>query len=148
MDQCRSWLDMKGDERNWWRRGISAYNSGPIWVMRAIKSAHDERTKKDTAYLSKEFAEARKNYKKYKEYFKGYKEYPLSWEQLRVYYFLEKLSPKNTSKTKTGRKLSSTVLNIAHTEAILGREVKVEDAPPSMVEIWSQYIRNNKPSCN
>ena len=78
-----------------------------------------------------------------------------SWEELRSYYFTEKLSQrvdsgerslncgKSTRERGTGRKLSCTLSNLAHTEAVLGRNMKGSGI--SMVEIWSQYKRG-KPS--
>ena len=143
--QCKPWLKMTDTERKWWRRGVSAYNSGSEWVLRAIKSVRNTGTLTSTGYLEEEHRRTSN---------KKYKEDPSSWEDLRVYYFIEKLSPRK-SKTKddedsesatTGRRLDKVTSNVAHTEAVLGRRVK--GSPPGMVEIWGQYIKKNKPSCD
>lgn len=176
--QCKSWLDITDiKERDAWRRAVSAYNSGPGWVTRAIESVRDNKTLKSTRYLRGRHTRINSIYKSDEA----------SWEELRAYYFLEKLSQgieinnidevcgyyidkeckkkveaeckkKNDEECKarideeckiqeagTGRRISCTISNLAHTEAVLGRNVK--DTPPGMVEIWSQYIRNNKPDC-
>ena len=65
----------------------------------------------------------------------------VSWEDLRIYFLMEKLLPGN--KEGTGRKDSATLSNLAHTEAVLGQEVK--GSPPGIVEFWSQYVKNKTP---
>ena len=127
----KSWLDMNVTEKDAWRRSVSAYNSGSSWVTRAIKSVRNSRTLTDTKYLIK------KNHKEYRAD-------KMSWEKLRVAYFVEKLSQK--TKKKTGRKLSLTISNLAHTEVVLGRN----NSTPSMVDIWALYFRDpkNKASCS
>ena len=142
--QCKSWISLNSKERDSWRRGVSAYNGGPDWVTRAIKSARDTRTLSGTSYL----LEAHKRANLSEE-----KNDTASWEQLRLFYFIEKLSPNNSGghhglpecnsflekdQGGTGRRLCLTVSNLAHTEAVLGREVK---GSMGMVEIWSQYKR-------
>ena len=147
--QCKSWMNMTEPERDSWRRGVSAYNGGPGWVTRAIKSVRDERTLKDTSYLIG--AHKQRN--------NEYKSDHATWEKLRVYYFIEKFSQgvsedsRCGSKRKeegTGRKLNCTISNLAHTEAVLGRNVK--SSVPAMVDIWSQYkqkfLKNNKVNCS
>lgn len=66
----------------------------------------------------------------------------IDWETLRAYYFLEKLSPGN--KSDSGRQMRWTESNLAHTEAVLGREIKNGKASHGMVEVWAEYIRKNK----
>ena len=147
--QCKPWLKMTNEERDGWRRGVSAYNGGPMWTSRAIESARDKRTLKGTEYLKSHHRRAGG---------KKYKKDDASWEKLRMYYFIEKLSQgvkandndKCTDRRRergTGRKISCTISNLAHTEAVLGRNVK--SSSPSMVDIWSQYIKKkkNKVSC-
>ncbi|MCZ0933151.1 MAG: transglycosylase SLT domain-containing protein, partial [Oligoflexia bacterium] len=138
--QCKNWMSLSPAERDSWRRGVSAYNGGPGWVTRAIKSARDQRTLQDTNYLSgtHKHIELRDKLD------------TASWEELRLFYFIEKLSPGNLGSRNlpecknflerdgggTGRQLCLTVSNLAHTEAVLGRELK---GSMGMVEIWSQY---------
>ena len=101
---CPSWLTLTNSKRDQWRKTVSAYNGGPKWVKRAIKSARNTRNS-------------------------------TSWEMLRAHYFIEKLDPKNSR----GRELKFTHLNLAHTEAVLGRKNK---GRASMVDIWAQYRMN------
>ena len=192
----KSWLDMNVTEKDAWRRSVSSYNSGSSWVTRAIKSVRNSRTLTDTKYL-------KKNHKKYRTD-------KMSWEKLRVAYFVEKLSQgaarkgscskeeckiiknkllkkarKNNNKCMekcknskecvgkcrsvlkgkkqnasqeyekclvdltekgTGRRISCTISNLAHTEAVLGRN----NSTPSMVDIWALYFKDpkNKASCS
>ena len=136
--QCKDWLDINSTERDFWRRAVSAYNGGPGWVTRAIKSARDTRTLSDTRYLQGA----------HRQTHTAEKNDTARWEELRLFYFIEKLSQKNRNLPKcnsflerdqggTGRQLCLTVSNLAHTEAVLGREVK--NSTPGMVEIWGQY---------
>ena len=55
----------------------------------------------------------------------------VEWEKMRAYYFIGLF--KGIRYCSTGGSIS----NIAHTEAILGREVK--NSPPGIIEFWSQY---------
>ena len=136
--QCKSWLEMTVTERDTWRRGVSAYNSGPGWLTRAIGSARNKETLQNTAYL---IGAQKKPSSKHKKD-------DVSWEKLRLYYFIERLSPGN--KRATGRKLNLTISNLAHTEAVLGRNVN--SSAPAMVEIWAQYktefLKRNKTLCS
>ena len=149
-NECKSWLDMTLSERDRWRRGVSAYNGGDQWVIRAIHSAVDKNILKNTKHLEDIYWKKSKERdkdpvawaKQLKFYYSLYKKKKVDWEKLRFYYFLEKFSP---TKTGSGREKLKTFSNIAHTEAVLGREV--EGTPPGMVEIWSQYIKENKPNC-
>ncbi len=138
--QCPSWQSLPEDEKDGWRRGVSAYNSGAMWVVRAIQAVRDRRTLEDTRYLVK--SSDRWKYKKDKA----------SWEELREFYFVEKFSPGNKrsrSGKTTGRQLKWTVSNLAHTEAVLGRSGEVSGL--SMVNLWDQYtnkfLRENKNPC-
>ena len=140
--QCKSWLEMDPTERDTWRRGVSAYNGGPGWVTRAIESVRNKQTLQSTQYLSGT----------HKKVIKKHKTDSMSWDELRVAYFAEKLIQKvkkGTTKGATGRRLSLTISNLAHTEAVLGRNVK--SAAPGMVEIWSQYqtkfLKKNPSPC-
>jgi len=139
----KSWLDMDFEEKDSWRRSVSAYNSGPSWVTRAIKSVRDEKALKNTQSLKRDH--------------KRYRTDKISWEKLRVAYFVEKLAQGVQSTAKcgdgttrergTGRRISCTIFNLAHTEAVLGRNIK--DSTPSMVDIWALYFKDpkNKASC-
>ena len=138
--QCKNWLSLSPAERDSWRRGVSAYNGGAGWVARAVMSARNTRTLTDTNYLigthKKLDPEAKND--------------TASWEELRSFYFIEKLSPSNLGNKElpecknllekdqggSGRQLCLTVSNLAHTEAVLGRELT---GSMGMVEIWSQY---------
>ena len=135
--QCKSWLEMNPTERDSWRKAVSDYNGGPGWRSRAITSVRNRQTLISTQYLSG-------THKTVKD---EYKTDSLSWEELRVAYFVEKVVQQmKTGSTKgTGRKLSLTISNLAHTEAILGRNVKTP--APAMVEIWSQFLKKNEVSC-
>lgn len=140
--QCSSWNNLNSVQKDAWRRGVSAYNGGPGWVTRAIESGRNRQTIEDTGYLENTHINMNTEYK----------HDTIDWEKLRAYYFIEKLSPGN--KTGTGRNdqlkqedgtlLDLTVSNIAHTEAVLGRNVAT--TTPGMVEIWGQYVTKNKPA--
>ncbi len=66
----------------------------------------------------------------------------MDWEELRAYYFLEKLSPGN--KRGTGRQTRWNESNLAHTEAVLGREAGNKSISRGMAELWREYITKNK----
>jgi len=112
--QCTSWEKLTSVEKNRWRKGVSAYNGGPKWVKRAMKSAKEARNVRP------------------------------SWEELRIFYFIEKLTKGS------GRTLDNSISNLAHTESVLGRNVGRSSA--SMVEIWTQYkidfLKRNPISCD
>ena len=142
--ECKDWMSLSPAERDSWRRGVSAYNGGPGWVTRAIRSGRNSGTLYDTSYLSGTHRE--RNAKEKKD--------TASWEELRLLYFIEKLSPGNSGAGPlpkcrsflqkdhggTGRQLCLTVSNLAHTEAILGREIS--GSPPGMIEVWAQYKKD------
>ena len=67
----------------------------------------------------------------------------VAWEELRVYFLMEKLLQEDKTGYKTGRKTVSTLSNLAHVEAVLGREAK--GSPPGIVEFWSQYVKEHPP---
>ena len=149
--QCKNWINLKPEERDSWRRSVSAYNGGPAWIMRAIRSARNIKTISDTSYLPSSQSNGQEKHDK------------ASWEDLRMFFFIEKLSPGNRGSGQlpecssflekdnrgTGRRLCLTVSNVAHTEAVLGREIK---GSVGIVEMWSQYKKNflkhNSVSCN
>ncbi len=144
---CKSWRDMGPEEKDAWRRGVSAYNGGPGWVTRAIESVRNTEALKNTG---KHLKDSHKHTKK------KYAQNKMPWERLRLAYFAEKLSQKvkkgkdcitNEGKEErgTGRLLSCTISNLAHTEAVLGRNVK--GSPASMVDIWSLYMSKHKAKC-
>ena len=143
--QCSPWNNLDSVQRDAWRRGVSAYNGGPGWVTRAMESGKNRRTIEDTSYLENTHINMNKDYKND----------TIEWEKLRAYYFVEKLSPGNKVgsgrndklKQEDGSILDLTVSNIAHTEAVLGRNVT--SPTPGIVEIWAQYVTENKPaSCS
>ena len=132
---CKKWQDMTVPERDSWRRTVSGYNSGLTWVLRAIKSIQDRRTLTDTGFLAREHSKGK--------YDSSLKHSKVSWEKLRLYYFIEKFSPGN--KIGTGRKLENTFSNLAHTETALGRE---GGKSLSVADLWGQYVEQKKPrSC-
>ncbi|MCY4321943.1 MAG: transglycosylase SLT domain-containing protein [Bdellovibrionaceae bacterium] len=144
---CKDWLSMTVEERDSWRRGVSAYNSGPGWLTRAIKSVRDPKISQGTKHLIGSEKGSSESYKDDK----------VGWEDLRMFYFVEKLvqNSKNLPACDnlferdlggSGRQLCLTVSNLAHTEAVLGREVK--GSPLGIVEIWSQYKKNNPVICS
>ena len=132
--ECKSWTEMDLKEKDLWRRGVSAYNSGPDWVVRAIESARNPRTLKNTAHLISRYGRSQ------------FRRDSASWENLRVYYFIEKLSPSNYRRS--GRQVKLTLSNLAHTEAVLGRNIKNSSG---MVDIWAKYkqqfLADNQVSC-
>ena len=121
-----SWLSMGADKREAFRRAVSAYNGGEGHTLEAIYYGRKQHSK----YTSQ---------KRYK-----YGREKVSWEELRVFYFISRF------KYGKGRGLNETLGNLAHTEAVLGREVK--DSPPGMIEIWSQYktqfLKDNPGQCS
>ena len=122
------WVSLETEQRDKWRRAVAAYNGGPGWVTRAIKTAKEKKAlTESTAYLPGSDSSS-------------YKNSPDSWENVRTYFFLEKLLKSNT--IGTGRQIKFTISNVAHTEAVLGRSV--QGASPAMVDIWSQYIKDKK----
>ena len=148
-DSCPDWRQLTPRERDRWRRAVSAYNGGIGWVDRAVQSVEGDvrngRIRKRDFYRGTRDLEWG-----HEGRFSGRaKKSKASWEQLRVYYFLEKLMPENkapTDKEKTGRRLQFSISNLAHVEATLGREV--QGSPPGLVNFWREYARKNKPeSC-
>ena len=148
---CPSWSALSEQRQDSWRRAVSAYNGGVGWVDRAVQSVEGNISggkgmgrdfTKGTADLEGSHEEevlagrARKS--------------NASWEELRVYYFMEKLLPQNNPdgrmEEKTGRQLQNTVSNLAHVEAILGRNSP--HAPPGVVSYWEKYIQKNRPQCS
>lgn len=142
---CKSWGYLGVTERDAWRRSVSAYNSRSGWVTRGIKSIRDPRTLKSTKYL--EYSHRKTDSK--------YKTDNMPWELLRVAYFVEKITQgvkrnktdciKEATEGGTGRRISCTISNLAHTEAVLGRSVK-----KGMVDIWALYFKDpkNNVSCS
>ena len=113
----KDWLDMEPKDRNAFRRAVAGYNGG-YWFLNATRVAKNN-TKKDKS-----------------KYGLAYKHDKSTWEEIRAFYFVQHL--KRNSKY-TRRSLKNDLSNLAHTEAILGREVK--NSVPGMVEIWAQYKR-------
>ena len=135
--KCPVWTDISQEERDRQRKALSAYNGGPGWVLRAIRSAHETRLLESgqSGILSGTQRQLPQEYVGDSA----------SWEDLRWFYFIEKLLP-----AEAGRKQSNTVLNLAHVEAVLGRDVP--GARPSLVDLWSQYTKNfikrDSPQCH
>ena len=145
---CSRWADLTPVNRDRWRRAVSAYNSGSGWIDRAVQSVEGQNQGRDFSQSTKDLEWSHFTHK-----FKGQtKKSEVSWEDLRIYYFIEKLLPANnpgaSDKNKTGRELQLTISNLAHTEAVLGREVKNKGSLfHGMVKYWGEYIEKHKPSC-
>ena len=136
---CKSWFKTDSKERDSLRKAVSAYNGGPGWIARALYSAKNvDKTLKNTSYLIGKHKQLAS--------FTQSLNWDLSWEVLRVYYFLERLSPGNNSDS--GRQMKWVESNLAHTEAVLGREVANGQGSHGMVEIWANYIQKNRLQCS
>ena len=120
----KSWKDMPSEKRDAWRRAVSAYNGGPNWVNRAVESVENTRLGKGTDLRGTHKGDTLEGVAK---------QTTVDWETLRMYYFKEKLHGRS------GRDIQFTVSNIAHVEAVFGREV--EGSHPSLVSSWSEYIQ-------
>ena len=124
-----SWLSMGADKREAFRRAVSAYNGGEGHTLEALFYGR----------VAKQYPQGYRSEKKWR-----YGKEKASWEELRAFYFISRF------KYGKGRGLNETLGNLAHTEAVLGREVK--DSPPGMIEIWSQYktqfLKDNPGQCS
>ena len=151
---CQPWSQMDNKKKDHWRKGVAAYNSGPGWVTRAIKSVKVRTSNYNTEMTGSHTGN------KWKKAMEKYKNEDPSWEEMRVYFFTEKLihnpslrmpergvklGDKLAGERGSGRRLSLTLNNIAYTEAILGRNA--DKSYPGMVDIWEQYIAKNQPKC-
>ena len=128
------WVHLNARQRDSWRRAVSAYNGGDIWIDRAIQVVENVRSDVSPARMhTRRNREAVDDVAKLSE---------ANWEQLRVYYFVEKLL-----MGRNGRNPKNTIINLAYTEAILGREA--QEASRGVVEHWTQYVKKYKPeNCN
>ena len=146
-DKHKYWKNLTPTERDRWRRAVSGYNGRGGWVNRAIQSV--EGSLKDGRPRGRDFSRNTKDlYGSTNRLAGRARQSNVNWENLRIYYFIEKLMPKNRAedhidKQKSGRNIGKTISNLAHTEAVLGREV--EGSPPGIVEYWEQYIKQHKP---
>ena len=114
---CKDWIKMNSDERDSFRRAVAGYNGGGGWVTHAIRTGRNN-AKGDTS-----------------SYGKSYRKDVASWEEIRAFYFIQ-----NLRKTRKTRLIDNNISNLAHTEAVLGREIK--GSPIGMIEVWSQYKIN------
>ena len=146
---CSRWSQLGFKERDKWRRAVAAYNgNGGGWINRAVQSIEGnvddtgaaigrnpyESTMKDlnmTHVGSSLAGRARKS--------------KASWEELRIYFLMEKLLPGNTTAKKTGRADKNILSNLAHTEAVLGRENEEGRILPGIVDYWEEYVKKHKP---
>ena len=117
---CKDWIDMESQERDAFRRAVSGYNGGS-WLLSAIRAAKNNNRNDQGSG-------------KYKIATK-YKYDSSNWEEIRLFFFTQQIKSDGFSKRSITKNLS----NLAHTEAILGREIK--NSVPGMIEIWSQYKR-------
>ncbi len=122
-----NWTQLSPQTRDAYRKAMSAYNGGNIWIDRAVQVVENIRNLNNSK-LGKYNRDAIQGVAKLSD---------ANWEQLRVYYFVEKLNSRH------GRAPKNTISNLAYTEAILGREAS--GSPRGVVEHWVQYIRKNKP---
>ena len=139
---CSRWTDLSPTERDQWRKAVVSYNGGVGWLDRTVQSVEGD-YKGGKSQGRDVFKDTREDLNwGHRGKFKGRaKKSTASWEELRVYHFMEKLIPGN--KIKTGKAMRNTLSSLAHTETVLGREVK--DTPPGIVEFWSQYINERQP---
>ena len=115
---CENWLDMESKDRDSFRRAVAGYNGG-YWFLNAIRAAKNNTDEKDKS-----------------KYGLSYKHDKSNWEEVRAFYFMQHIQRNSQYKR---RALEKTLSNLAHTEAVLGREVK--NSVPGIIEIWSQYKR-------
>ena len=144
---CPSWAKTDSAQKDRWRRAVSAYNSGEGWLNRAVESVEGDLTKDDSPADWTKGTEHLAGKKGAVSRTGSIKKSQASWEALRLYFFIEKFLPGNTPAAEgktTGRKLTNSLSNIAHTEAVLGREAP--GAPPGLVDFWREYVRANMPS--
>ena len=122
---AKNWLDMSSEERNEFRRAVAGYNGG-YGLLQHLKAAKDS-NRKDLF---------------------SYKHDKSTWEEIRAFYFSHYLRPSSYSPKKRSLTLDSS--NIAHVEAVLGREVK--NSVPGIIEIWAQYkinfLKKNPVQCS
>ena len=109
---------MESKDRDAFRRAVAGYNGG-YWLLNSIRAAKNN-NQNDKSRLGAA----------------SYKHDKSTWEEIRLFYFKQHI--KRNKKLKR-RKLSYNLSNLAHTEAILGRETK--NSVPGIIEIWSQYKR-------
>ena len=155
---AKPWSERSAKEKDKWRRAVSGYNGGSGWVDRAIQSvegAVDKSGKAKGRDPRQSTDDLEGTHKKGLE--NRAKKSRVSWEELRLYFFMEKLIPGNTKST--GRHISLTVSNIAHTEAVLGRgslsggarfDGARSDGAASfgLADYWERFIQEKKPfSC-
>ena len=142
---CPSWAKTDSAQKDRWRRAVSAYNSGEGWLNRAVESVEGDLTKDDSPA---DWTKGTEHLPDAKNRTGSIKRSQASWEDLRLYFFIEKFLPENRPgnaiDSKTGRSLKNSLKNIAHTEAVLGRGAP--GAPPGLVDFWREYIRANMPS--
>ena len=132
------WPHLDIQQRDSWRRAVSAYNGGPVWIDRAIQSV--ENVKSDVGKT--------RLYRKKRKVAGASRLSDAPWTNLRSYYFKERFFSASGKQLQgeSGRSLQCTISNIAHTEAVLGSEV--EGSPLGAVEYWDQYIKQNRPDCS
>ncbi len=109
------WTGMGKTKRDQWRKAVSAYNGGQLYVIRAQNAVKRALINNPN---------------------------PPTWEQLRVYSFATKLSAMARGEKRKGRAIRNTISNLAHTEAVLGREI--QGSPPGVVEFWEQYLKKQE----
>ena len=117
---CKDWIDMESENRDAFRRALSGYNGG-TWLLSSIRAAKNN-NRNDSGIGRYKIAT-------------DYKHDKSTWEEIRAFFFTQQIRSDGFSK----RSIKNNISNLAHTEAILGREVR--NSVPGMIEIWSQYKR-------
>jgi len=121
---CKNWIDMEPEERDAFRRAVSGYNGG-YWILNSIRAAKNNKRGRAGRFAL------------------SYKDDKSSWEEIRAFFFIQNI------RGTGGRSQKNNNSNLAHTEAILGREV--QNSVPGVIEIWSQYkrdfLRDNPTRC-
>lgn len=121
---CKNWIDMGPEERDAFRRAVSGYNGG-YWILNSIRAAKNNQRGGGGRFAL------------------SYKDDKSSWEEIRAFFFIQNI------RRTGGRSQKNNNSNLAHTEAILGREV--QNSVPGVIEIWSQYkrdfLRDNPTRC-
>ena len=156
---CSRWSQLGFKERDRLRRAVAAYNgNGGGWINRAVQSIEgnvDDSTGKAIGRNPYEDTMKDLNKKHLGSSLAGRaRKSNASWEELRIYFIMEKLLPGNVEQRnnageiirgKTGRQDKNTLSNLAHTEAVLGRENEKGRILPGIVDYWEEYLKTHKP---
>ena len=171
------WAELGPEEKDAWRRAVSAYNGGEKRVKASLKLLKEAREKPKDSSVSfedlrrfylvrelKEISEAKRlleegggrlsgtEKKNCKEgcreeckKLSGEEKKNCNKECKEKYKKLSRAEKRRCrlEKIAVGKGVRSTLNNLAHTEALLGRNVK--GAPPGIVAAWSKYVESQAP---